>query len=259
MSQAFATNQAQPLVRFYRVIREGLAPIRADRSALGTLPASAFQYCEPVCAASALGWYSFSPMDFHVQSDGTDLVWTTDGDEWNPVMSEHFPGLSEYFDEHAPADVRGYAPPFLSRISQPGVIQIWTGHLVRTQPGWSILVRPPANVPRSQHYELYEGIIETDRFFYPLFVNVRIVSPNRPILFEATKPLVQVQAIPRALYSEKHLQSHEVTDGLDAFEPSDWEDYRRSIVARSKQPFGRPGRYATETRKRARSSPTHSR
>jgi len=243
----------EPVLRFYRVVPDGLAPMRADRSALGTLPTAAYQYCEPVCTASAFGWYAFPPIEFHLQWDGTDFIWSRDrGETWSPIHSEHFPELPERFDSHAPADVRGYAPPFLTRVPQPGVLQIWTGLLVRTRPGWSMLVRPPANVPRSQHYELYEGIIETDRWFYPLFTNIRVVTANRPILFESTKPLVQVQAIERSTYDEANVRSCGVVGGLDEFTADDWEDFRASVVARGKEPFMRPGRYATAARKRAR-------
>jgi len=166
--------------------------MRADRSALGMLPTAAFQYGEPVCAASAFGWYVFPPAAFHVQWDGTAFVWTHDeGDMWQPLVSEHFPGLPERFDAAAPEDVRGFAPPFLSRVAQPGVLQIWSWLLVRTAPGWSVLVRPPANLPRSQHFEIYEGIIETDRWFSAVFANLRMIKANRPIAFDPTQPLVQ--------------------------------------------------------------------
>ena len=41
-------------------------------------------------------------------------------------------------------------PEWLIRISgirtEPGCLQIWTGLMARTAPGWSLLVRPPANL-----------------------------------------------------------------------------------------------------------------
>ena len=53
-------------------------------------------------------------------------------------------------------------------------MQIWSGLIARTAPEWSLLVRSPVNLARSQGYEHYEGIIETDRWFGPLFTNVRL-------------------------------------------------------------------------------------
>jgi hypothetical protein len=248
------SHSNDPLVSFYRVVPGVEPPMRADRSALGALPTAAYQYCEAVAAASAFGWYVFPPFDFHVMWDGTDLTWSCDsGSTWSPVTNEHYPGLPELFDASAPEDLAGYAPPFLSRIMKgivPGILQIWTGYLVRTRRDHGLLIRAPVNLPRSHGYECYEGIIETDSWFYPLFTNVRIIATERPIFFEAGKPLLQVQPLHRALYAERATEAF--VDGLEAFTVRDWADYRRAVVERSKLGL-RPGRYAASVRKRAKS------
>ncbi len=242
-----------PLVRFVRLAPDALAPMRADRAALGTLPASALRYCEPVCAASAFGYYVFPPIDFHVLYDGTDFVWShDDGANWHPVRSEHLPGLPERFDAIAPDDVKGFAPPFLTATLQPGVLQVWSGWLVRTRPGWSVLIRPPANLARSQHYELFEGIIDSDRWFYSVFTNLRVTTTNRPIAFRRTHPYLQVQPIERATFEEQNLREMQIEDDLAGLRTEDWDAYRRVFVERGKDPMMRPGRYATATRKRGR-------
>lgn len=253
MSAATPLLKPEPIVTFYRMVPTAMPPMRADRSACGVIPAAALQYCEALTSASAFGWYAFAPMDFHVQFDGTDILWThADAESWFPLSSTHFPGFEEEFDAKVPEDIRGYAPPFLTKVMQPGVLQIWTGLLVRSRPGYSLLVRPPANLPRSQDYEPYEGIIETDSWFYPLFTNVRLTATNKPIAFESARPLVQVQPILREAYREELLRATADVDGLEQFAAADWDDYRRTVVARGKNPFMRPGRYATDVRKRAR-------
>ena len=85
---------------------------------------------------------------------------------------------------------------------------LWSGFVARTAPGWSLLIRPPANLTRSLGYESYEGIIETDRWFGPLFVNLRLTRPNVPIEFDANYPFLQVQPVHRSVYG----------DALDGFE-----------------------------------------
>jgi hypothetical protein len=144
---------------------------------------------------------------------------------WSPVTKVHFPGCPDVLDEKAPEDIRGYAPPFLSTVLNglvPGILQIWTGYMVRTRPDWILLVRPPANLPRSQGYEPYEGIMETDRWFYPLFSNLRITATDRPIFFDSNKPLLQVQPLRR----ETDLRTAALKQGLDDFREADWTDYR---------------------------------
>ncbi len=251
-SETDDSEETRPVVELFRIAPGALEPMRADRGALGTLPTAAYQYCEPVCLASAFGWYVFAPIDFHAMFDGTELLWTDDGgSEWSPLETEHLPGLPDVFDAIAPEDVRGFAPPFLTATSQPGVLQIWTGFMIRTRPGWSVLVRPPANLARSQHYEPYEGILETDRFFSPLFTNVRITTTDRPIAFSRGRPLVQVQPLERSTYEERSLKSFAVRE-LSELGPSEWDGYRKTVVARRRDEALRPGRYAAAARRRAR-------
>jgi len=243
-----------PLVTLYRMVPEAPRPIRADRSALGVLPAAALQYCEAVTSASAFGWYVFSPLELHLEWDGSEYIWTADGGaQWMPLTEEHFPGFPAVFDAAAPEDVRGYAPPFLTAGVAPGLLQLWTGLFVRTRPGWSLLVRAPANVPRSKHFEHYEGIVETDRWFMPLFANVRVTTTDRPIHIPMDRPLLQIQPLQRDCYAERNLNDVAVCESLADLTAETWDDYRRTVVTRAKDRANRPGRYAVDVRKRARS------
>ena len=246
-------SASDPIVTFYRAIPEGFEPMRADRSALGVIPTGAFQYCEALTTASAFGWYAFAPMTFCLQWDGTDIIWTHDAaDTWFPLTSEHFPNFPEYFDRVAPSDIKGFAPPFLTRSAFPGVVQIWSGLFVKTAPGWSLLVRPPVNLPRSQLFECYEGILEADRWFGPLFINIRLTATDRPIEINHEKPLMQVQPLLRETYSERHLRSLRVVDELSSLSAEDWSGYRETVVKPNSSHYRPIGAYAASVRKRAR-------
>ncbi len=241
----------EDIVTFHRLIPQCRLPVRADRSAMGTLPTRAFRYCEAVTTASAFGWYLFPPLDFTVQWDGTNVLWTYEGAaSWFPLTAAQFPGFADYFDRIAPPEIKGFSPPFLSALLEPGVIQIWTGHIATTRPGWSLLVRPPANLPRSQSYELFEGIVETDRWFGPLFINVRLTRTEFPIGFGRELPLLQVQPIHRSLYAEDVLGSFAVVGDLADLTPADWEKYRATVVKPNVASDRKPGGYAISTRKR---------
>jgi hypothetical protein len=243
--------QDEGVVTFYRAIPQCRPPQRADRSAMGTLPTRAFRYCEAVTTASGFGWYLFPPLDFTVQWDGTNVLWTYEGAEsWFPLAAAQFPGFADYFDGVAPPEIKGFSPPFLAALPEPGVIQVWTGHIARTKPGWSLLVRPPANLPRSQSYELFEGIVETDRWFGPLFTNVRLTRTEFPISFGRELPLLQVQPIHRSLYSEDVLGKFSFVEDLADFTPEDWNRYRATVVKPNVDPDRKPGTYAVATRKR---------
>jgi len=75
----------------------------ADRSALGTLPASAHQYCDAVTRASGNGWYVFPLFDVDFLFDGKQVTFSLDGDAWEPLDSFQLTALETEWDERAPA------------------------------------------------------------------------------------------------------------------------------------------------------------
>src|SRR3954465_15303677 len=147
------------IVTFYRMIPGVPSPQRADRSAGGMLPTRAFRYCDPVTTASAFGWYVFPPFAFSISFDGTNVKWTFgSAKKWHSLGAAQFPNFESYFNKHAPRDLKGFAPPFIMAFPEPGFVQIWSGLIARTKPGWSLLVRPVPNFPRALGYDVFEGI-----------------------------------------------------------------------------------------------------
>jgi hypothetical protein len=219
-----SSPENSPIISFFRFIPNCRYPQRAERSAAGTLPTRAFRFCEPVCAASSFGWYMFPPMDFSLLWDGSEVMWAHAGSEgWHPLLSEAFPGFDDHFDEHAPPELKSGAPGFLGALTETGLVQIWSGFAARTRPGWSLLLRPLPNLAQSKNYEVLEGIVETDRWFGPLFTNIRLTKTDVPIHFRTEFPFMQAQPLPREAYADKLLNSFEVVPGMDHFAPNEWE------------------------------------
>jgi hypothetical protein len=244
------------LVSFFIVIPGAAPPQRADRSAGGTLPTRAFRYCEPLTSASSFGWWVFPPITFSLLFDGTEVMWTFEGAEgWYPLSNAaQFPGFAAQFDKVVPADMRGYSPPFLSAFMEPGIVQIWSGLIARTAPGFSLLVRPVANFARSQGYQLYEGIVETDSWFGPLFTNVRLTRTDVPIEFKAGLPLFQIQPVPRSLYEGELLDDFTIVDGISGWTAADFDGYRATVIAPNLVKDRPPGRHAVKIRRRRKQS-----
>lgn len=242
-----------PLVEFFQMVPNGAPPRRADKSVGGVIPARALRYCEAITSASAFGWYVFLPLSFKVVWDGHDMLWTYPGvDEWLPLTRDavQYPRLDQHFDRFAPDNVRGFCPPFLAPSIQPGQLQIWTGWMARTAPGWSLLVRGVANLPRGQSYQVLEGIIETDNWFGPLFDNVRILKTDVPIEFRTDVPFLQVQPIPKEIYADKLLQNFAVKD-IAELSPQDWEAFHATVVVSNTTPDRKRGQYAVRVRKQS--------
>jgi hypothetical protein len=250
-SKAAGGDRKRPLVTFHRFVPQARLPQRADRSAAGSLPTRAFRYCEPATSAAAFGYYVFPPTGFSILWDGNDMMWTWAGAaDWLPLKATQFPGFRDHFDAIAPQEIREYSPPFVSALQEPGLVQLWTGLVVRTAPGWSLLVRPPANMPRTGMYELFEGIIETDRWFGPLVTNIRLTKTNTPIEFNPDYPLLQVQPLPRQVYDDATLNNYELVPELRQLSPEDWDDYYDTVVRPHVQEVRPRGQYAAAARKR---------
>ena len=248
---ATASPDAMPLITFYRLVPQARLPQRADRSAVGTLPTRAFRFCEAVATASGLGYYLFPPMDFSLMWDGTRIFWRwREQPDWEPLATVQFPDFREYFDSLAPAGIKEFSPPFITALREPGNVQIWSGLLARTRPGTSLLLRGLVNVPRTQHYEVFEGIIETDRWFGPVFNNFRLTKTDTPIEFSAEEPFLQAIPLPREVYSETNFNDYQLVAELKDLRAEEWDAYHQTVVRPNVQENRPRGQYAVATRKR---------
>jgi hypothetical protein len=252
--EAIVTDPSTSIATFYRLIPEAHLPQRADRSAAGTLPTRASRYCDAVTTASSYGWWVFPPMDFSLLWDGEAIFWNWgEQTEWLPLTAAQFPDFARRFDAMAPETMQGCSPPFLTSVPEPGVVQLWSGLIAKTAPGWSLLVRPLANMPHGGGFSLYEGIIETDQWFGPLFTNLRLTRTHQPVRFSADFPLLLVQPVPRIAYAEETLSAVAQIGSLAEFSDADWQDYNRTVVIPSADPDRPHGAYAVAARRRRRS------
>jgi hypothetical protein len=253
-------EQSSPIVTFHRVFTGAIPPMRADKSALGSLPTAAYQYCEAIRTASGFGWYIFPPLDMCLKWNGAEVFHKDEEGEWR-VLSSAFLGdeFNEYWDTYAPADLKGWRLPYLSSVFLPGVVQVWSGLLVSTAKDWSVLVRPLANTGISTSFQYYEGIVESDEFCpCPLFVNIRLIATDRELLLSRESPLFQVQPVHRSSYQEGSMKYREYEgiqprrDGISGMSPADWAGLRtttRSLKMEKERMFGT---YGSGVRKRAK-------
>jgi hypothetical protein len=245
---------------FTRVYPSAIPPMRADKAALGFMPTSAFQYCEAMRVASSHGWYLFPPVDIHLRFNGADVFHETAAG-WELLSFAYLPGLIELWDEHCPAEFQGFVPPHLRALPARGVVQVWSGWLIGTAPGWSTLIRPIANVTRSHLFHCYEGLIETDQFQpMPLFVNLQISATDVPIVMRHDTPLFQVQPIQRDSYSDgahdcQWKEAFAMSGGdAPSMSAEDWASYRKTFRSDEPSEPHRLGDYGAAVRKRAKRS-----
>lgn len=238
-------------VKFFRCLKAAPSITRADKSGLGTIPTAAFQYCEAMRVASSFGWHVYPPMDIHLFFDGKEAFFH-DQDQWFPIKSTNFEGtFPDDWADMAPSELREKSPPFLTEIFVPGIVQIWSGYFIVTEPGWSTLIRPVVNFDVRSSFSCFEGLVETDQFYpLPLFVNVRLHATDREIYIPASKPLFQVQPIEKSSYGAV-LSDAKILE-MDAANSKGfpWERYLSAVRDDDDKDNHVPGRYAVATRKR---------
>lgn len=241
-------DSENPICRFYRLIPEAPLPRRADISADGMLPTRGYRYCAVSGMASAFGWYIYPPIDFSLVWTGTSVIWTYDGaEDWYPLRRVQYPGFRDYFRRNAPEGMARLAPTFLAASRDLAMVQIWSGYLARTAPGWALLSRAPVNIPISQPYEHYEGIFQSEFWFGPLFINIRLTQQNVPVEFERRYPLLQAQPLRHECYHEPSFATHEFGD-LTA---DDWQALETTMGSNTDS-TRKLGHHAVEVRKRLR-------
>jgi len=131
---------------------------------------------------------------------------------------------------------------------------MWTGLFVRTAPGWSLLTRAPANLARSPNYEQFEGVVEYDKWFGPLFTNIRMTRTDTPVEINQLRPLLQVQPIPQFAYADAVMNSATTTDAFTQWGEAEWNAYRESVVIPASAEEHQPGHYSAEVRRQRRSA-----
>jgi len=258
------TRQA-PIIEFHRLITQARIPVRADRSAAGYLPTRATRHCEALTTATSYGWWVFPPLDLRLLWEGEQIWWSYPGlaEAWLPLSASEtgaaqYPGFARVFDEIAPPDLTGCSPPFLTALPEPGTVQIWTGLLARTAPGWSALVRAPANMPPLGGVSIWEGLVEADAWFGPLFTNVRLTRIGSPIRIGTDLPMLLVQPVPQIAYTDAVLGSMACITEPGQLAPEDWAAYQDAVLGTEPSPGARrvlPGRYAAAVRRRRRRCP----
>ncbi len=259
-SESSARSEGEPIVTFYKMYPGALPPMPADRSALGTLPTSAFRYCEAVTTASGYGWYVFPAADLILQFDGIDTYIYID-DDWSKLTSMHLPDLDDWWNSQCPEFLVDLAPPFVSSLAVPGYVQLWSGYLVKTRTDWSSNIRPLVNLHNTDQFTCFEGIVETDTYNpAPLFINFRIKATGTPIEIPSDEPLFQLQPIKRESYQANFVQSHllktsEAIAGAEKISDEEWQSYRGTIsLVDPIEDTHETGQYGKDVRKRRKTT-----
>lgn len=248
-----SSADGRPLVELYQVLPDAPLPTPAGRRAVLAAPTKALRHCPPMIGATSLGWYLYPPMDFRLRFDGQQTDWCDDAGTWHevpPGEEATVPAWDDHVRKTFPAAVLEASPEdrvmlFNADPMAPNRVEMYTGVVARTAPGWSLLLRAPANVPRRSDYFLIEGAIETDWWTAPIPTILELTTPDRVVDLRTHHPLVQVQLVPSEFLRDP---VEAVVGRAEDVPPEVWESYRDNRVRRITQE--RMGSYHRALRER---------
>jgi hypothetical protein len=144
-----------------------LAPAPARRAWMERTPQRFANRCLPLMMANQAGWHLSLTEPVEVEwtgDDGLDQVRVLGGDRVRANVASHF-GC--------------------------GVVTFKLPYLFRTEPGFDLLVRGPANLPKDGIAPL-EGLVEADWAVAPFTVNWKITRARHRVRFDAGEPIALV-------------------------------------------------------------------
>lgn len=192
-------------LEIWRLHPGGCRVEKAEKTVKGTANEGATKWCAPYSQANSLGWLIYPPTDI-------DIIWKS------PKTFE-YRHISDYndYDHHF---VRGmireedqvnpnrWCPPggrtkFTWGAADDNVVQIWTGMILKTPPGWCLQIRSPINceLPHRFHNvgpicSIQEGLLETDWMQYDIWINVQFHVQNKWVYLRRSQALPLAQLVP---------------------------------------------------------------
>lgn len=173
---------------------------RAEKTLHGTAHPGGIRYCGPFTNANAAGWWVFPPVDVDIEWKGGrdfdyELLSPYDDTDWHLVRFLADEEDREHIDQWSRG---GGRTKFTWGLLEEGVVQIWTGLMFETPPGWALQMRSPANfTPRACH--VMEAVLETDWLQYDIWLNLVFDRPGEVVRLRRNgwPPIAQLVPVAR--------------------------------------------------------------
>lgn len=182
--------------------------VQAEKTLNGSAHKEGVKWCHPFSTVNRFGWWIFPPIDLDFSYNGKTFNY-------------------EFFEEFDDSDVelvrknvraedqvspemwcpKGGRTKFSWGAVEPNVLQMWTGLIFQTPPGWSLQIRSPINC-NPQPFHVMEGILETDWMQYDIWLNIVVDRNDELIQFRKNgwPPIAQIVPVFREAYQNWDLQ-----------------------------------------------------
>ncbi len=190
-------------------------PLRAapsKRDWMDATPESYAYRCLPLTIANSHGWEVINPVAFEAEWDGK-------------VAKE---AITLTFDDNTPLPGASYVKG-MSHFGS-GVITFELPFMMKTAPGWSLMVMGPVNRPKDGIAAL-TGVIETDWSPYTFTMNWLFTRPNHKVRFEAGEPIAHFFPVRRGQLERIEPEVRDLHEDVDRKVQNDlWRESRSGFL-----------------------------
>jgi Family of unknown function (DUF6065) len=192
-------------LKVWRLHPQGCAIAPADRTLRGTANEFAARWCGPYTHANKAGWWLFPPVDIDITwKGGQEFEWelltpysNADGHLIRFLLMGDSNGASPetWLTDH------GGRSKFTWGLVEEGVVQVWTGCIFETPPGWGLQVRSPINCA-DDRFHVMEAMLETDWLQQDIWLNLAFHRPGEKVELrrDAWPPLAHLMPVRRETY-----------------------------------------------------------
>ena len=215
-----------PTLKVWRLHPSSCPIVRAEKTLHGTAHRAGVRWCGPFTNANRAGWWIFPPVD-------VDIVWRG-GREFEykiltPYSNADYHLLRFLVEDDEQADVDNWLPEegrtkFSWGLVEDSVVQIWTGCMFQTPPGWGLHIRSPINFSPLP-FHVMEAVLETDWLRYDIWLNIAFDREDEVARLRRGEwpPIAQLVPVPRETYdaqwqTEDELIHRNTPEANEAFE-----------------------------------------
>jgi hypothetical protein len=199
-------------LKVWRLHPQACRVIQAEKTLNNSAHKEGVKWCHPFSTVNRLGWWIFPPVDLDFSYNGTEFKYQL-LEDFNDADVELVHSNVKPEDEVSPEMwcPKGGRTKFSWGAVEPNVLQMWTGLILQTPPGWSLQIRSPINC-NPQPFHVMEGILETDWMQYDIWLNIVVDRNNELIQFRKNgwPPIAQIVPVFREAYQDWNLQTQDL-------------------------------------------------
>jgi hypothetical protein len=169
---------------------------KANKLCLGKANKSGVRWCGPYSSANQLGFWVYPPVDMEIFYNGNSFSGTAE-----QYSNEDYFKIKSLIKSEDKVNIEKWCDSNTGRTkftwgeADKNVVQIWTGLIFQTPPGYCLQIRSPINFPR-ENYHVMEAVLETDWMHYDIWINL-ICEPNKKISIKKDLPIAHLVPVKR--------------------------------------------------------------